>query len=84
MTLAVVSPAIPSSSRKFTSGASWSSDIFSRLGEGEVEQTTHYKLRGVKNQMTIAHLSMTLVTLAAPQMGRSEKIRFYRTFAGAG
>ena len=57
---------------------------FSRLGEREVEQTTHYKLRSVKNQMTIAHLCMSLVALAAVQMQRSEKIRCYRTFARAG
>jgi hypothetical protein len=57
---------------------------FSRLGDREVEQTTHYKLRTVRNQMTIAHLGMSLVALAAVQMQRSEKIRCYRTFARAG
>lgn len=56
---------------------------FARLGEREVEQTTHYKLRVVKNQMTIAHLSHSLVALAAVQMQRPEKIRCYRTFAYA-
>lgn len=54
---------------------------FSRLGEREVEQTTHYKLRSVKNQMTIAHLSQSLIALAAVQLQRPEKIRCYRTFA---
>ncbi len=57
---------------------------FSRLGEREVEQTTHYKLRVVKNQMTIAHLSMSLIALAAVQLQYPEKIRCYRTFANAG
>ena len=57
---------------------------FSRLGEREVEQTTHYKLRVVKNQMTIAHLSMSLIALAAAQLQCPDKIRCYRTFANAG
>ena len=57
---------------------------FSRLGEREVEQTTHYKLRVVKNQMSIAHLSMSLVALAAVQLKCPDKIRCYRTFANAG
>jgi len=56
---------------------------FSRLGEREIEQTTHYKLRSVKNQMTIAHLSQSLIALAAVQLQRPEKIRCYRTFAQA-
>ena len=56
---------------------------FSRLGEREVEQTTHYKLRSVKNQMTIAHLSQSIIALAAVQLQRPEKIRCYRTFAQA-
>ena len=56
---------------------------FSRLGEREAEQTTHYKLRSVKNQMTIAHLSQSLIALAAVQLQRPEKIRCYRTFAYA-
>jgi len=38
---------------------------FSRLGDREAEQTTHYSLRIVQNQMTIAHLSMSLVAAAA-------------------
>lgn len=57
---------------------------FSRLGEREVEQTTHYKLRVVKNQMTIAHLSMSLIALAAVKLQCPDKIRCYRTFAQAG
>lgn len=55
---------------------------FSRLGDREVEQTTHYKLRSVQNQMTIAHLSMSLIASAAALLlKRPEKIRCYRTFA---
>jgi hypothetical protein len=56
---------------------------FSRLGEREVEQTTHYKLRSVKNQMSIAHLSQSLIALAAVHLKRPENIRCYRTFAQA-
>ena len=56
---------------------------FSRLGDREVEQTTHYKLRSVKNQMTIAHLSQSLVALAAVNLNRFDKIRCFRTFAYA-
>jgi hypothetical protein len=55
---------------------------FSRLGDREVEQTTHYKLRTVQNQMTIAHLSLSLVAAAAGiLLKQPEKIRCYRTFA---
>jgi len=55
---------------------------FARLGDREVEQTTHYKLRSVQNQMTIAHLSMSLVAYAAALLLKHpEKIRCYRTFA---
>ena len=55
---------------------------FSHLGDREVEQTTHYKLRTVQNQMTIAHLSMSLVAAAAGiLLKQPEKIRCYRTFA---
>lgn len=55
---------------------------FARLGDCEVEQTTHYKIRSVQNQMTIAHLSMSLVAKAAAVlMQQPDKIRCYRTFA---
>jgi len=55
---------------------------FARLGDREAEQTTHYKLRSVQNQMTIAHLSMSLVASAAALLlKQTDKIRQYRTFA---
>ena len=54
---------------------------FSRLGPIEAEQTTHYKLRTVKNQITIAHLTQSLIALAAVSMNKPESIRCYRTFA---
>jgi len=55
---------------------------FSRLGDREAEQTTHYKMRTIRNQMTIAHLSMSLVAHAAAiLLQQPEKIRCFRTFA---
>ena len=55
---------------------------FSRLGDREVAQTTHYSLTSVKNQMTIAHLTASLIAVAAATLlDRSDKIRCYRTFA---
>ncbi len=55
---------------------------FARLGDREVEQTTHYKIKSIKNQMTIAHLSMSLVAHAAAILLKQPgKIRCYRTFA---
>jgi hypothetical protein len=55
---------------------------FARLGDREVEQTTHYDLRSVRNQMTLAHLSLSLVAVAAAiLLDRPEKVRCFRTFA---
>ena len=55
---------------------------FARLGDREVEQTTHYSLTAIKNQMTIAHLTASLIAVAAATLlDSSDKIRCYRTFA---
>jgi len=54
---------------------------FSRLGSIEAEQTTHYKLRTVRNQITIAHLTQSLIALASVSINKPENIRCYRTFA---
>jgi hypothetical protein len=54
---------------------------FARLGSLEAYQTTHYSLKTVKNQMTIAHITMSLVALAAVSINKKEKMRCYRTFA---
>jgi len=55
---------------------------FSRLGDREVEQTTHYSLTAISNQMTIAHLSASLIAVAAAViLKQPDKIRCYRTFA---
>jgi len=56
---------------------------FARLGDRTVEQTRHYALRSVQNQMTIAHLSLALVAAAAIALGKPENLRCYRTFAKA-
>jgi len=53
---------------------------FSRLGMVEAYQTSHYRLNIVKNQLTIAHLTHSLIALAAASIGQVKKIRCYRTF----
>jgi hypothetical protein len=55
---------------------------FSRLGPREVEDTTLYKYRSIRNQMSIAHLSLNLVAVAAVIILRKpDRIRCYKTFA---
>jgi len=55
---------------------------FSRLGDREAEQTTHYGFTAISNQMTIAHLTASLIAIAAGVLLKQpEKIRCYRTFA---
>jgi hypothetical protein len=55
---------------------------FARLGDREAEQTTHYALKSVRNQMTLAHLSLSLVAVAAALiLKQPEKMRSFRTFA---
>jgi hypothetical protein len=55
---------------------------FARLGDREAEQTTHYGLTAIKNQMTIAHLTASLIAVAAAiHLEKPEKIRCYQTFA---
>ena len=38
---------------------------FSRLGPREVEEMSQYKYRAIRNQMTIAHLALSLTAVAA-------------------
>jgi len=52
---------------------------FARFGPRSVEQTTHYRLRSVQNQVTIGHLSLALVAAAAVALKRTDKLRSYRT-----
>ena len=55
---------------------------FSRLGDREAEQTTHYGFTAISNQMTIAHLTASLIAVAAGVLLKQpEKMRRYRTFA---
>ena len=55
---------------------------FSRLGPREVEDATLYKYASVRNLMSIAHLSLNLVAVAAAMvLRRPEQIRCYKTFA---
>lgn len=57
---------------------------FSRLGDNEAEQTSHYNYKSVRNQMSIAHLTMSLTAVAAAIiLGAKDKIRCFRTFAEA-
>jgi hypothetical protein len=53
---------------------------FARMGLQEAYQTSHYSLRVVENQMFLAHISLSLVALAAVSVGQPEKMRCYRTF----
>jgi hypothetical protein len=55
---------------------------YSRLGDREVEQTTHYSFTAISNQMTIAHLTTSLVAVAAAVLLKQpQKMRCWRTFA---
>jgi len=55
---------------------------FARLGDREAEQTTHYSLKTVRNQMTIAHLTASLIGVAAAiLLKQPKKMRCYKTFA---
>ena len=55
---------------------------FARLGDREAEQTTHYSLKTVRNQMTIAHLTASLIGVAAAiLLKQPEKMRCNKTFA---
>ena len=55
---------------------------YSRLGDREVKQTTHYGFRAIQNQMTIAHLTASLIAVAAAIiLEQPQKMRCWRTFA---
>lgn len=55
---------------------------FARLGPREVEEMTSYKYRSIRNQMTLAHLALSLVSVAAALvLAHPDKIRCYKTFA---
>jgi hypothetical protein len=53
-----------------------------RLGDREVEQTTHYAFNSITNQMAIPHLAASLIAVAAAiALKQPQKIRCYRTLA---
>lgn len=55
---------------------------FARLGDREAEQTTHYGLTAISNQITIAHLTASLIAVAAGiHLNQPDKIRCYQTYA---
>lgn len=55
---------------------------FARLGDREAEQTTHYSLKTVRNQITIAHLTASLIGVAATiLLKQPKKMRCHKTFA---
>lgn len=55
---------------------------FARMGDRQAEQTTHYSLKTVRNQMTIAHLTASLIGVAAAiLLKQPEKMRCHKTFA---
>ena len=57
---------------------------FSRLGPREVEEMSQYKYRAIRNQMTIAHLALSLTAVAAALiLEQPDKIRCHKTFADA-
>lgn len=56
---------------------------FSRMGDREAEQTSHFNYLSIRNQMSIAHLTLSLTALAAVILKRSDKIRCFRSFADA-
>ena len=56
---------------------------FSRMGEREAEQTSHFNYLSIRNQISIAHLTLSLTALAAAILKRPDKIRCFRAFADA-
>jgi hypothetical protein len=52
---------------------------FARLGTLEAYQTSHYRLNAIRNQVTIAHLTHSIIALAALHMGHKESFRCYRS-----
>lgn len=57
---------------------------FSSLGPRDIEEMAVYKYRSVRNQMTIAHLTLSLTAIAAALiLKKPDKIRCYKTFADA-
>ena len=60
-----------------------SNGIFHAWGDREAEQTSHFNYLSIRNQMSIAHQTLSLTALAAVILKRSDKIRCFRSFADA-
>lgn len=78
---------VPRESKRYKNNYKTRTEVeryFSRLGPSEVEEVAQYKYRSIRNQMTLAHLSLSLTALAAALiLKRPDKIRCYKTFADA-
>jgi hypothetical protein len=78
---------VPRESKRYKDSYSGRTEVeryFSRLGPREVEEVSQYKYRSIRNQMTVAHLSLSLTAVAAALvLERPDKIRCYKTFADA-
>jgi len=53
---------------------------FSYIQMLDVEDTPYYSPRSIKNYITIAHLSLSLIALTAVRLGRKEDMHRYRRF----
>jgi len=67
--------------KKIYSTRQYVEQYFARLSNREFEQVSNYSFKVIRNHLTISHLSMSLIALAAVSMGRTNKIRCYKTFA---
>jgi hypothetical protein len=67
--------------KKIYSTRQYVEQYFARLGNREFEHSSHYSYKVIKNLLTISHLSMSLIALAAVSIKRIDKIRCYKTFA---
>ena len=78
---------VPRESKRYKDSYNTRTEVeryFSRLGPREVEEVSQYKYRSIRNQMTVAHLSLSLTAVAAALvLERPNKIRCYKTFADA-
>lgn len=78
---------VPRESKRFKDTYKLRTEVeryFSRLGPREVEEMSQYKYRAIRNQMTIAHLALSLTAVAAALiLEQPDKIRCHKTFADA-
>ena len=72
---------IPRESRRFKDAYKCRTEAehdFSRLGPREIEEMSQYKNRAIRNQMTLAHLTLRLSTVSACLIWeQADKIRCY-------